>query len=53
MHPIIDVLSREALTADELAKALRLSVEEISASLSMLELDGVIAMHEGKYYCKK
>ncbi len=48
--PIIDALSREALTADELARKLDSPVAEIGAKLSLFLLSGQGLEKGGKYY---
>lgn len=48
--PILDILLNEALTADELARKLKLPVAEVGAKLSLLLLSGQVMEKEGKYY---
>lgn len=48
--PILQILDNEALTADELARKLKLPVSEIGAQLSMLLLSGQVLEKMGKYY---
>lgn len=43
-------LSREAMSVDELAQFLEIPVVELSTTVSMLALRGVIAENAGKYY---
>lgn len=48
--PIIDLLLNESLTADELARNLKMPVNEVGAKLSLLLLSGQVMEKEGKYY---
>lgn len=48
--PILQILEREALTADELARKLNLPISETGAKLSLLLLSGQILEKGGKYY---
>ena len=48
--PILQILEREALTADELARKLNLPISEMGAQLSLLLLSGQILEKGGKYY---
>lgn len=48
--PILQILSSEALTADELARKLNIPVSEIGAKLSMLLLSSEVVEKGGKYY---
>lgn len=48
--PIIDALSRDALTADELARKLNSPVAEVGAKLSLLLLSGQVMEKGGTYY---
>lgn len=50
--PLLDLLSNESLTADEMARKLALPVGEIGTKLTMLSLSGQIGEHGGKYYLK-
>lgn len=49
-NPIIDVLSREELTLDELAKILKQPTSTLAGELSLLELQGMIGQRNGKYH---
>lgn len=48
--PIIEILQGEALTTDEIARALSCPVSEAGAKLSLLLLSGQIIERGGKYY---
>lgn len=48
--PILQILDREALTADELARKLDISISDAGAKLSILLLSGTILEKGGKYY---
>lgn len=48
--PILDVLSSEALTADDVARKLECPISEVGAKLSLLTLSGQITEKGGKYY---
>lgn len=48
--PLLQILDTEALTADELARKLKLPVSGIGAQLSILLLSGQIIEKGGKYY---
>ncbi|HBQ50774.1 hypothetical protein A3B42_03395 [Candidatus Daviesbacteria bacterium RIFCSPLOWO2_01_FULL_38_10] len=48
--PLLQILDAEALTADELARKLKLPVSGIGAELSILLLSGQIIEKGGKYY---
>ncbi len=48
--PLLQILDTEALTADELARKLKLPVSGIGAALSILLLSGQIIEKGGKYY---
>lgn len=48
--PILEMLDRQAQTADELARNLNTPISEIGAKLSILLLSGQVTEIEGKYY---
>lgn len=48
--PILEMLDRQAQTADELARNLNLPISDIGAKLSILLLSGQVTEIEGKYY---
>lgn len=48
--PIMQILYDEALTVDEVARKLNLSVSQIGAELSMLLISGQVLEKGGKYY---
>lgn len=48
--PILQMLDREALTADELARNLQLPISEVGAKLSILLLSSQVKEIGGKYY---
>ena len=47
---ILDLIIDQGLGADELAKKLKISIEDLSVKLTDLELKGEIEEREGKYY---
>lgn len=47
--PIINLLSSESLTTNEIARKLNLPVSEIGAKLSLLTLEGTIVERDSKY----
>jgi len=47
---ILDLIADQGLGADELAKKLKISIEDLSVKLTDLELKGMIEEREGKYY---
>lgn len=49
---LLQLLSREPLNIDEIALSLNSTVEKISVKLSLLQLKGLIAENNGKYYSK-
>lgn len=51
--PILAALGDEAMTTDELARAIGAPVSEIGAQLSMLTLTGDVVERGGKYYVGK
>jgi DNA processing protein len=48
--PVLDLIADQGLGADELAKKLKISIEDLSVKLTDLELKGAIEEKEGKYY---
>ena len=51
--PFLRVLGDEALTANDIARKLHMSVETVGAQLSMLQLTGSLIERDGKYYVGK
>lgn len=49
-EPVFDLITDQGLGADELAKKLKISIEDLSVKLTDLELKGVIEEREGKYH---
>ena len=49
---LLQLLSNEPLTVDEIALSLNSSVEKVSVKLSLLQLKSQIEEKNGKYYCK-
>jgi predicted Rossmann fold nucleotide-binding protein DprA/Smf involved in DNA uptake len=47
---IIEQLKREPMEVDSLARALGVSVVKIGATLSLMQLKGLIQQEENKYY---
>jgi len=47
---IVSVLSREAMSADELSKSLKIEISSLLTRLSMMEMQGIIEEQSGKYY---
>jgi DNA processing protein len=47
---ILDVLKREALDIDSLARLIHMPASELGTTLSLLELQGIISQDGGKYY---
>ena len=45
-----NILSREPMTIDELAQAVKKTVSQVSAQLSIMQLQGVVKETNGKYY---
>ncbi len=48
--PILEILEREAQTADELSRKLNIPISETGAKLSMLLLSGQVTEKGGKYF---
>ncbi|MBI2029635.1 DNA-protecting protein DprA [Candidatus Gottesmanbacteria bacterium] len=48
--PLLDLLSNEALTTNEIARKINIPVSEIGAQLSLLTISGQLTEREGKYY---
>lgn len=47
---IVSVLSREAMSADELSKSLKIEISSLLTRLSIMEMKGIIEEQSGKYY---
>lgn len=47
---VMKALGRGSMTADQVAGACRLRVQQVGALLSELEIDGLVALHEGGVY---
>ena len=47
---LLQLLSSESLTIDEIALSLNQPIEKVSVKLSILQLKGQIEEKEGKYY---
>ncbi len=52
-NPILRILDSEALTADEIARAIGTSVSQVGAQLSFLTLGGDVIEKGGKYYARQ
>ena len=50
---ILKHLEREPLGIDEMSRDLEISVSELGVKLSMMEMQGLIELKQGKYYNKK
>ena len=50
---ILDLLEREPFGIDELSRDLEIPVSELSVKLSMMEMQGLVEIKQGKYYNKK
>lgn len=51
--PILRILGDEALTADEIARTIGVSVSRVGAQLSLLTLGGDVVERGGKYYARQ
>jgi len=47
---VVDLLGRESMTADELARNLKMEISGLLTQLSMMEMQGIIEEESGKYY---
>lgn len=52
-NPLVDLLSDEALSADDIARKLNKSVADVGAQLSMLTITGDLVERGGKFYAGK
>ena len=47
---ILEILQRESLEVDVLARTLEMPAAELGTTLSLLEIKGIIRQEQGKYY---